>query len=343
MGIRVSQIIGGINIVNQSLELQSKPHVVVATPGRLYEHIKDNKDLFKSVKYLVLDEVDRLLSPSLYPKVREILDLLPENRIELLFSATITPAVEEYKKYLNDPYIYNATETDTVVDTIDQLYLFIPDQVKLCYLIYLLKHYGPYVDDDEKDNHKSDSLIIFTSTVKQCELLHEVLNVMEINSVAMHSVLTQGRRLASLGKFRSQLSKILIATDVASRGLDIPNVDLIINYDMPRDPRDYIHRIGRTGRNGKEGKSISLITQYDIELVHKIEDHIGTKLNEMKGIKENDVLLLLNKVNKSEIEANQRMLDYGFFDNYEEWKIKNNKGKRKNESEELDNNKKQKI
>lgn len=205
MGTRICQIIGGTDVVNQSIEIQSRPHIVVATPGRLYEHIKDNSKLFKSLKYLVLDEVDRLLTPSIYPKVREILDLLPKNRIELLFSATISPAVEEYTKtYLQNPFIYNATKTDTVVNTIEQMYLFIPEQVKLCYLIYLIKNYGPYIlqDAEEKDSRKKNSkktkkdrekedknqninpecssMIIFASTVKQAQLVHEVLDVMNV-------------------------------------------------------------------------------------------------------------------------------------------------------------------
>lgn len=109
----------------------------------------------------------------------------------------------------------------------------------------------------------------------------------------------------------------------------------MINYDIPRDPRDYIHRIGRTGRIGKLGKSISLITQYDIQLIHQIEKHIGSELNKMEGVEESKVMLLINKVNRSETEANQRMIDYGFLDEYEQWQKRNNKGKKRvNEDEE---------
>lgn len=172
------------------------------------------------------------------------------------------------------------------VDTLKQQYVFVPAKVKAVYLAYLL---------GQLDELKIRSAMIFTATCRGCHMLNLLLHQLKIPAVALHADLPQKRRLSALERFKSGIVSVLVATDVASRGLDIPIVDLVINYDLPVMARNYVHRVGRTARAGRGGWALSLVTQYDIELVHKIEALIGRQL-EIYEMNEDKVLKLVTRV-----------------------------------------------
>eukprot|EP00474_Spongospora_subterranea_P012040 CRZ12498.1 hypothetical protein [Spongospora subterranea] len=272
--LKCSVIIGGMDQIPQTVALNNRPHIIVATPGRLADHIRSNgRDLHLAhLKFLVLDEADRLLEDHFADDLSTITDALPSTRQTLLFSATITNQVRSFSSS-KTPFVFEcASQTEfTTCDNLTQQYVFFPQSLKHCVLVKLLQ------ETVDKPDHLS---IVFVATCKTAEILCEMLTLLEIDCVGLHSNVSQRRRMAALGKFRSGRARILIATDVASRGLDIPNVELVVNYDLPRNPADYVHRVGRTARAGRSGRATSILTQYDLDLWQVIEKHIGLTLGE---------------------------------------------------------------
>ena len=183
------------------------------------------------------------------------------------------------------------------VAKLNQQYILVPANVRDCYLIYVLRECA-----------ENKSVIVFTHTCRNCQVLATMFRKCELPCVALHSLMSQSSRLAALAKFKTGIVKILVATDVASRGLDIPEVELVINSNVPASPKDYIHRVGRTARAGRGGMALTLMTQYDIERVRRVEDHINTKLTEFE-ISENKVLSLLKGVLVARRESELRVRD----------------------------------
>lgn len=181
------------------------------------------------------------------------------------------------------------------VTELDQKYILTPASVRDCYLIHVLREHS-----------ENKSVIVFTHTCKNCQTLANMLWKCELPCVALHSLKSQGERLAGLATFKSGIVKILVATDVASRGLDIPQVELVINSNVPASPKDYIHRVGRTARAGRGGMALTLVTQYDVERIKQIEATINTKLVEF-DTNENEVLPLLKAVMVARREAELRV------------------------------------
>mmetsp|Transcript_35531 Transcript_35531/g.78825 ORF Transcript_35531/g.78825 Transcript_35531/m.78825 type:complete len:487 (-) Transcript_35531:822-2282(-) len=291
MSLKDAVVIGGVDMQQQSRELARRPHVVIATPGRLKGLLDADCALaagFSRAKYLVLDEADRLLDPTFESDLRTVLATLPEdNRQTLLFSATMTKSLIKLQKAaLKDAFVFQAYDGLKTADKLKEQYVFIPSKVKEVYLFHLLNNLA---------EHKVRSAIIFTSTCKGCELLSVLLGELGLSCAALHSGKPQKQRLAALNQFKSEMVPLLLATDVASRGLDIPSVDLVVNYDLPILARDYVHRVGRTARAGRAGWSVSFVTQYDVQLVHKIEELIGHQLDEFKP-EEAEVLKGITKV-----------------------------------------------
>ena len=157
----------------------------------------------------------------------------------------------------------------------------------------------------------SSSIMIFVGTCRRCQEIAEILIELGIDCVALHSMMPQNRRMASLAKFKSHFSRIMVSTDVAGRGLDIPSVDLVINMDLPKIASDYVHRVGRTARAGRGGRALSLITQYDVELVHAIEEFTGQKLEQSTEVNDDEVVNLLNAVSKAMRVAQLKLLEAG--------------------------------
>ena len=183
------------------------------------------------------------------------------------------------------------------VAELDQRYVLIPVNVRDCYLVHILR-----------EECSDKTVIVFTHTCRNCQVLANMLRKSELPCVALHSLMSQGERLSALAKFKSGFIKILVATDVASRGLDIPQVEFVLNSNVPASPKDYIHRVGRTARAGRGGMAITLVTQYDIERIKQIEAKVNTKMVEFQ-INENEALQLLKAVLVARREAELRVKD----------------------------------
>lgn len=337
-GVRVAVIIGGMSLIDQSLALSKKPHIVIATPGRLKYHLEkaDPPDIARA-QFLVLDEADRLLSGGFSEELDLIINKMSSKRQTLLFSATFSESIERLQTMdVSNALRFDLTVQHRIPHGLLQNYLFIPAKVKTCYLIAtLLKQFAttkPIIDNRIKkqkprhtpilsniqnsaENEESiRSTIIFVGSCYRCQEIHEILNEMNFESVALHSLMNQTLRFDSLDKFKSRRCRILVATDVGSRGLDIPEVDLVINFDLPKISSDYVHRIGRTARAGRSGKALSFVTQYDIDLVHEIEKITLQKMSLFLDITESDIIPILNIVSKAMRLAQMKLLDSGFED-----------------------------
>ncbi|XP_038069239.1 probable ATP-dependent RNA helicase DDX49 [Patiria miniata] len=288
-------------MIRQGLELSKRPHVVISTPGRLADHIKstDTCDLSK-IKFLVLDEADRLLEGNFGPDLEVIFENISAERQTLLFSATITDTMKELQKVsLSKPFFWISKTPVVTVEQLDQRYCITPAQVKDAYLMHIVHTFC--------SESKEKSIIIFTSTCKNCHLLAIMLREMGLPCVSLHSLVKQRTRLASLAMFKSNQVRVLVATDVASRGLDIPTVELVINHNVPTSPKDYVHRVGRTARAGRGGMAITLVTQFDVQLIKAVEKLINTKLTEFKVDEKKNVLPILNEVALAKRQAELKL------------------------------------
>ncbi|KNZ75515.1 ATP-dependent rRNA helicase RRP3 [Termitomyces sp. J132] len=286
MGVRCAVIVGGMDLPAQAIALAKRPHIVVATPGRLIDHLENTKGFsLRSIKFLVLDEADRLLDMDFGPIIDKILKLIPRERTTYLFSATMTSKVAKLQRAsLSNPVRVEVNSKYQTVSTLLQYYLLMPLKDKDAYLVYLANSLA------------QNSMMIFTRTVHDAQRLSIILRTLGFPAVPLHGQLSQSQRLGALSKFKSGGRKVLVATDVAS--LDIPSVDIVINFDIPTHSKDYIHRVGRTARAGRAGKSITLVTQYDVELIQRIEAVIGKKMDLWPTDAE-EIALLKERVNEA--------------------------------------------
>ncbi|KAF9872636.1 ATP-dependent rna helicase dbp8 [Colletotrichum karsti] len=277
-------VTGGSDMRAQAIALAQRPHVVIATPGRLADHIRTSGEDticgLRRVRYVVLDEADRLLDAtgpgSMIPDVEECLSVLPPSsqRQTLLFTATITPEVRALKdmpiKPGKQPVFVCEVDTQSLAipTTLSQMHLQVPVTHREHYLhTFLLT-----------DGNAPKSVIIFCNRTSTADYLHHLLRLLDHRVTSLHSGLPQRQRVDNLGRFRAAAARILVATDVASRGLDIPEVGLVVNYDIPRNPDDYIHRVGRTARAGRKGEAVTFVGQRDVELVLAIEARVGRQM-----------------------------------------------------------------
>lgn len=268
----------------QAIALAQRPHIVIATPGRLADHIRTSGEDticgLKRVRFVVLDEADRLLASngpgSMLPDVEECFSALPPpgERQTLLFTATITPEVMALKSMPRapgrDPVFVCEVDTDklAIPNTLNQMHLQVPVTHREHYLhMFLLT-----------PENVDKSIIIFCNRTSTADFLHHLLRLLDHRVTSLHSKLAQRQRIDNLGRFRASAARILVATDVAARGLDIPEVKLVVNYDIPRDPDDYIHRVGRTARAGRSGDAVTFVGQRDVDLVLAIEERVGRKM-----------------------------------------------------------------
>lgn len=308
LNLRCSVIVGGMDMLTQTMSLVSRPHIVITTPGRIKVLLENNPDVppvFSRTKFLVLDEADRVLDVGFQDELRTIFQCLPKSRQTLLFSATMTSNLQALLEHSsNKAYFYEAYEGLKTVDTLTQQFIFEDKDAKELYLVHILS---------QMEDKGIRSAMIFVSTCRTCQRLSLMLDELEVENIAMHSLNSQSMRLSALSKFKSGKVPILLATDVASRGLDIPTVDLVINYDIPRDPRDYVHRVGRTARAGRGGLAVSIITETDVKLIHKIEEEVGKKMEPYNKKVITDSLEV-TKVSKAKRVAMMKMLDNGFED-----------------------------
>lgn len=273
----------------QALALAQRPHVVIATPGRLADHIStsgnDTISGLRRTRIVVLDEADRLLASgpgSMLSDVETCLSVVPrsQKRQTCLFTATLTPEVMALKalpRPIDRPPIY-ICEVDTdsplaVPSGLTQSYLQVPVTYREAYLHILLL---------TPRNLSQKSIIVFCNRTATANLLERLLRGLEHRVTSLHSLLPQQERTSNLARFHASAARILVATDVASRGLDIPEVGLVVNYDVPRNPDDYIHRVGRTARAGRKGEAVTMVGQRDVELLLAIESRVGRKMVEFR-------------------------------------------------------------
>ncbi|TDZ39266.1 ATP-dependent rRNA helicase RRP3 [Colletotrichum spinosum] len=297
INLRCAVIVGGLDMVAQSIALGKKPHIIVATPGRLVDHLEKTKGFsLRSLKYLVMDEADRLLDMDFGPSIDKILKFIPRERRTFLFSATMSSKIESLQRAsLRDPVRVSVSSNKyQTVSTLLQHYLFVPHVQKDTYLIYLVNEFA------------GQKIVIFTRTVAETQRLAILLRALGFGAIPLHGQLNQSARLGALNKFRTGSRDILVATDVAARGLDIPKVDVVLNHDLPQDSKTYVHRVGRTARAGKSGVALSLVTQYDLEIYLRIEAALGKKLIEYPTQKD-EVMVFQNRVEEAQRHARIEM------------------------------------
>ncbi|VEU20973.1 DEKNAAC101851 [Brettanomyces naardenensis] len=315
INLKVALVIGGESMIEQSNKIKENPDFIIATPGRLAHIISEHPDDvngFKRVKYLVLDEADRLLTDSFGEALSMCIDSLPSpsKRQTLLFTATVTDSVRSLKEKPIEEgklpvFLHELDKIDDVVIP-EKLYLgFIltPFMVKEAVLHNLLT----------SEDYEESSSIVFVNRSETAETLRRILRKLDIRVTSLHSQLPQQERTNSLQRFRAGAARVLVTTDLGSRGLDIPTVELVVNYDIPRDPDDYIHRVGRTARAERKGDAISFITPNDLTRVLAIEERIGRKMEEYKKITDNQVIKKsLKATSKAKVEARMDMDREGF-------------------------------
>ncbi len=268
--LSLALLIGGVSFEDQERKLDRGVDVLIATPGRLLDHFQRGKLLLTGVEILVIDEADRMLDMGFIPDIERICKLLPPRRQTLFFSATMPPEIQRLvDQFLKTPARIEVAKPATTAKTITQRFHFCPareDWEKREALRQLIR------------SHPVKNAIIFCNRKRDVAILHKSLSKHGFNAGALHGDMDQKSRMDTLDKFRSGEIMLLAASDVAARGLDIPAVSHVINFDIPWAADDYVHRIGRTGRAGKEGVSLSLVTPDDLKLINSIEKVIGEPL-----------------------------------------------------------------
>lgn len=263
--LRVSVVYGGVDIKPQELELRRGVEVLTATPGRLLDHIQAKTVSLSQVEVVILDEADRMLDMGFLPDITRILNLLPKQRQSLMFSATFSPEIKKLaKSYLQHPKIIEVARENATADTVRQVVYSVKDEDKTDALIEILKTGG-------EDKGPLKQVLVFVNAKITCRRLERILVSAGIAAGAIHGDKTQDERSAALNAFKDGSIHVLVATDVAARGLDIAELPVVINYDVPFSPEDYVHRIGRTGRAGAKGLAIMLCGSRDERLVEGIE------------------------------------------------------------------------
>lgn len=268
--IKALPVYGGQHMERQIRALKDGPQIVVATPGRLLDHMRRKTVRVDSLKIIVLDEADEMLNMGFIDDIREILKAVPDERQTLLFSATMPKEIREIATtMMNDPKEIKVKATEITVENIDQYFIEVPERNKFDTLTNHL------------DIHEPTLAIIFGRTKKRVDEIAEGLQVRGFRAEGIHGDLTQSKRMSVLNKFKSGRIEVLVATDVAARGLDISGVTHVYNFDIPQDPESYVHRIGRTGRAGKTGEALSFITPREIGHLKEIERVAKTKIKRM--------------------------------------------------------------
>ncbi|HJX06192.1 MAG TPA: DEAD/DEAH box helicase [Candidatus Nanoarchaeia archaeon] len=257
--LRVIAVYGGVSINNQISELR-RAEVVVATPGRLLDHLKRNTIHTERISILVLDEADRMFDMGFIDDVERIIRACPTNRQTLFFSATIKPVVKQLaNKHMRNPVMASA-QNMVDPDKLHQVYYNIQKNMKLSLLVHLLQH------------EQSGLVMVFCNTRRNTDYVAKNLKLNRISAIAIHGGLSQNKRSKTIDMFNGAKVQVLVCTDVAARGLHIEHVSHIYNYDLPKNPNDYIHRIGRTARAGEEGKVINLLCDFDYDNFSRILD-----------------------------------------------------------------------
>ncbi|MBR3121421.1 MAG: DEAD/DEAH box helicase [Oceanobacillus sp.] len=269
-GIRALAIFGGQHMDRQIRALKDGPQIVVATPGRLMDHMRRRTIRTDAVQTAVLDEADEMLNMGFIDDIREILKSIPEDRQTLLFSATMPKEIRNIATTLmKSPKEVKVKAKEMTVENIEQYFIEIPEKFKFDTL------------NNHLDIHSPELAIVFGRTKKRVDEITEGLQARGYRAEGIHGDLTQGKRMSVLNKFKGGRVDVLVATDVAARGLDISGVTHVYNFDIPQDPESYVHRIGRTGRAGRTGEAISFITPREMAHLQLIEKTTKSKMKRL--------------------------------------------------------------
>ena len=276
--LKVCTIYGGESYEKQFRELDRKPQIVVGTPGRIIDQMERGKLDFSNINYLVLDEADEMLKMGFQEDLETILKTMPSNKQNALFSATLPPFIKNVAmKYMNNPEMIKIESKSLTVDSINQIVYYVKKESKQDLLIRLLDYY------------KYQSLMIFANTKAMVDELVLFLQANGFKADGLHGDLKQSLRDRVLQSFRTKSIQILIATDVAARGIDIDGIEAIINYDIPNENELYVHRIGRTGRAGKTGVAITLSTSRGRSRIKELEAYTKGKITALEIPTINDI------------------------------------------------------
>jgi ATP-dependent RNA helicase RhlE len=266
LGLKTAVLIGGASSFQQIQNLRRNPHLIIATPGRLFDHLENNRCSLHKVNMIVLDEADRMLDIGFLPQIKKILKMAPIKRQTLLFSATMPSAIAHIANtYMNTPLRIEVAPAGTSADQINQEVFYVMQDAKMQLLDKMLSdHPG--------------SVLVFSRTKHGAKKIALNVRAMGHASAEIHSNLSPNQRKDSLNGFKTGKYRILIATDIASRGIDVNDISLVINYDLPDNNDDYVHRIGRTGRAGKAGKAVSFASPSQWPDIKAIEKLIRKKI-----------------------------------------------------------------
>jgi ATP-dependent RNA helicase DeaD len=270
--IKAMAVYGKEPFSKQKEELKQKTHVVVGTPGRVKDHIERGSLVLDEIKYLIIDETDEMLNMGFIDEVEDIIQELPTNRVTMMFSATLPKDVENlYHKYMNNPVNIEMASTGITTDSIQHRVIEVKDTEKISLLKDITVVQNP------------DSCIIFCRTKENVETVFSELEKSNYSVERLHGGLEQEDRFAVMDGFKMGNFRYLVATDVAARGIDIDNVSLIINYDIPMEKEGYVHRTGRTGRAGNKGKAIMFVTPHEGKFLNAIVRYIGFEIPTMEA------------------------------------------------------------
>src|SRR3954454_11715198 len=265
--LRSTVVFGGMDMKPQTLELKKGVEVLVATPGRLLDHIEAKNAVLNQVEYVVLDEADRMLDIGFLPDLQRILSFLPKQRTTLLFSATFSPEIKRLaNSYLQDPVTIEVARPNQEASTVEQHFYSVSDDDKRRAVLKLLKE------------RSIGQALVFVNSKLGCSRLARSFERDGLRTTALHGDKSQDERLKALEAFKKGEVDVLVATDVAARGLDIVDLPAVFNFDVPFNAEDYVHRIGRTARAGASGLAITLVAREDSRLVADIEKLLGKKL-----------------------------------------------------------------
>ncbi len=260
-------IIGGAGMGRQTDALRGGAGVVIATPGRLIDHMERGSLDLSQTEVLVLDEADRMLDMGFWPSIQRILAALPAKRQTLLFSATMSPAIEEVaRKTMRQPQVVEVNRRGRAAVTVEQAAYPVEMASKTALLLDLL------------ERERFERVLVFTRTRRGAERLSHILRARDHKANRIHADRTQPQREQALRDFKAGHTRVLVATDIAARGIDVDSITHVINYDVPAAPEDYVHRIGRTGRAGKTGRAITLVTPAEELFLRGIERLTGQKV-----------------------------------------------------------------
>ncbi|MCL1059910.1 DEAD/DEAH box helicase [Shewanella gelidimarina] len=304
LDINVATIFGGVKMETQAIKLKRGVDIIIATPGRLLEHLTACNLSLSNVDFLVLDEADRMLDMGFSAEIQKLLQAVNSKRQNMMFSATFSAPVKRLaSEMMVKPTIITADKQNTTADTVSQVVYPVEQRRKRELLSELIG----------KKNWKQ--VLVFTATRDAADKLEKELNLDGIPTAVVHGEKTQGTRRRSLREFKEGKMRVLVATEVAARGLDIQGLEYVVNYDLPFLAEDYVHRIGRTGRAGKSGVAISFVSREEERTLHDIEKLIGQKLRRVTipgyEVGSRDVLIKHLQTRRSFAKKQQRSDNVG--------------------------------